>query len=77
MSNKDSSCIPKGYYCYSYEANSSKVRVCKYWSKVKISEQESVAVCSFLEIDETDESCYLLGDQVKCCGQNEEDEEHD
>jgi hypothetical protein len=77
MSNKNTNDIPKGSYCYTRDSESNKIKICKYWSKIKVSEDDSLAVCSFLEKDENDDSYYLLNDQVKCCGINEEDEEYD
>lgn len=66
---KDKSIIPEGLYCYSYTGETKiykgykypKTKPCPYFKYVN-----GEAFCDFLKVDD-----YLLEDQVKICGVNE------
>lgn len=47
MNNKDTSVIPKGYYCYTYKNN--KQINCPYWSINKELPEHENGYCDYLE----------------------------
>jgi len=63
--------IPYGMYCYSGDYT------CPYWSKRADKRERDDGYCSYLDLgDWMENGTFLLWDQVKECGVNEEEIEY-
>lgn len=78
--------IPKGPYCYEpiqapgvrgyWFRGPIPIRLCPYWSKDESKPSQMNGSCSYLGINDWDDSpgVSLLWDQIKECGINDDDE---
>lgn len=67
MTEKDTSQIPNGLYCYEYV--DGKQVSCPYWSKDPEEEEQCNGYCSYLELGDWEiDGLSLLWDQCKECG---------
>lgn len=78
---KDTSQIPHGLYCYELLRIENdergrpiaKTKVCPYWDSDPNQESQSNGYCHYLEVgDWQNAGPFLLWDQVKECGVNED-----
>lgn len=74
---KDASKIPKGPYCYTtdgiFKGTTLKIKICPYWDKVKNAPEQENGYCHYLDEGDFDDGpCFLLWDQVKECGVNDD-----
>lgn len=66
----DTSVIPPGLYCYTYEGNNAVV--CPYWSIDTKQQTQANGYCAFLKLgDWMEDGTDLLWDQCKECGIND------
>lgn len=71
---KDTSVIPSGPYCYTYDLRGHTV-VCPYWHLSADRPEQENGYCDYMAAGDWDSECSsLLWDQVKECGMNDEDE---
>lgn len=83
MTDKDTSVIPKGIYCYTIKnvemtENGPIVHKnrCPYWSLNPNKESQDNGYCSFLNVGDWESPTGgLLWDMVKECGINDDDED--
>lgn len=69
---KDEKYIPKGMYCYSGPRGTDR---CPYWTTLPNRPAQENGYCKFMEKGDGDEGVWLLWDQVKECGINDEIDE--
>jgi hypothetical protein len=63
--------IPPGCYCYTYIDN--KLYVCPFWHKAPDKREQENGYCAFLSKGDWEENgTFLLWDQCKECGINDE-----
>lgn len=69
MEDLDKTKIPKGYYCY------DKNGICPYWEKRDDKPEMESGYCRFLGVGDWEQKhLSLLWDQVKECGENNDDD---
>lgn len=76
----DVSVIPSGMYCYTrmsdFVDGQMTIKPCPYWSIDRNQPVQANGYCKFLKKgDWMDDGTWLLWDQIKACGVNNEGEE--
>lgn len=73
---KDTSKIPFGPYCYTYDDKGKYIK-CPYWGIDESHIPQDNGYCSYMEKgDWDDDSWSLLWDQIKECGINQDESEN-
>lgn len=76
----DTSVIPKGFFCYTaqgeFEDGKMPIKTCPYWSIDASQPEQANGYCKFLKKgDWMEDGTWLVWDQIKACGINEEENE--
>ena len=85
IKTKDTSVIPEGSYCHGKVVSIPDSRqpmgvrletpeMCPYWTSRTDRPKQEDGYCKFLEKGDGDDKIFLLWDQVKACGINEDDD---
>lgn len=76
----DTSVIPRGLFCYTaqgeFEDGKMLIKTCPYWSIDESQPEHANGYCKFLKKgDWMEDGTWLVWDQIKACGINEEGNE--